>query len=232
MDLMWDIVIYKLVFQQLLNKIKQSNFSKNKSIMKKILTILMAVLVTNAAIAQVNFGLKAGYNSATVKSSDAEITEDGKALAGLNLGAVLNVKLKGNLSFQTGLTIGTKGVAVAHEGHADNFKFTAADIPLNLVLNTKSGLFLGTGLNLGYNLSGKLDAEDDPDENYSFEFGKGNDFLRSDFGLNFLVGYQTKSGLFVSANSLIGLKDLKPGPETWRNNLLSISLGYMLKSSK
>jgi hypothetical protein len=200
--------------------------------MKKILTILMAVLVTNAAIAQVNFGLKAGYNSATVKSSDAEITEDGKALAGLNLGAVLNVNLKGNLSFQTGLTIGTKGVAVAHEGHADNFKFTAADIPLNLVLNTKSGLFLGTGLNLGYNLSGKLDAEDDPDENYSFEFGKGNDFFRSDFGLNFLVGYQTKSGLFVSANSLVGLKDLKPGPETWRNNLLSISLGYMLKSSK
>jgi hypothetical protein len=200
--------------------------------MKKVLTMLMAVLVTNAAIAQVNFGLKAGYNSATVKSSDAEITEDGKALAGLNLGAVLNVKLKGNLSFQTGLTIGTKGVAVAHEGHADNFKFTAADIPLNLVLNTNSGLFLGTGLNLGYNLSGKLDAEDDPDENYAFEFGKGNDFFRSDFGLNFLVGYQTKSGLFVSANSLVGLKDLKPGPETWRNNLLSISLGYMLKSSK
>jgi hypothetical protein len=225
-------VIYKLVFQQLLNKIKQSNFSKNKSIMKKILTILMAVLVTNAAIAQVNFGLKAGYNSATVKSSDAEITEDGKALAGLNLGAVVNVKLKGNLSFQTGLSFGTKGVAVAHEGHADNFKFTAADIPLNLVLNTKSGLFLGTGLNLGYNLSGKLDAEDDPAENYSFKFGKGNDFFRSDFGLNFLVGYQTKSGLFFSGNSLVGLKDLKPGPETWRNNLFSISLGYMLKSSK
>jgi hypothetical protein len=199
--------------------------------MKKILTILMAVLVTNAAIAQVNFGFKAGFNSATVKSSDAEISEDGKALSGLNLGTVVNVKMKGNLSFQTGLTIGTRGVAVAHDGHADNFKFTAADIPLNLVLNTKSGLFLGTGMNLGYNLSGKLEA-DDADENYAFEFGKGNDFFRSDFGLNFLVGYQTKSGLFVSANSLVGLKDLKPGPETWRNNLLSISLGYMLKSSK
>jgi hypothetical protein len=199
--------------------------------MKKVLTILMAVLFTNAAMAQVNIGFKAGFNSATVKSSDAEISEDGKALSGLNLGTVVNVKMKGNLSFQTGLTIGTRGVAVAHDGHADNFKFTAADIPLNLVLNTKSGLFLGTGMNLGYNLSGKLEA-DDADENYDFEFGKGNDFFRSDFGLNFLVGYQTKSGLFVSANSLVGLKDLKPGPETWRNNLLSISLGYMLKSSK
>jgi len=200
--------------------------------MKKIIVILVAIFATNAAIAQVNFGLKAGYNSATVNSSDAEISEDGKALSGLNIGALMNVKLKGNLSFQTGLSIGTKGVSVAHEGHADKFKFTAADIPMNLVLNTKSGLFVGTGLNFGYNLSGKLDAEDDPDENYSFEFGKGKDFFRSDLGLNFLAGYQTKSGLFLSANSLVGLKDLKPGPETWKNNLFSVSIGYMFKSSK
>lgn len=200
--------------------------------MKKIIVILVAIFATNAAIAQVNFGLKAGYNSATVNSSDVEITEDGKALSGLNIGALMNVKLKGNLSFQTGLSIGTKGVSVAHEGHADKFKFTAADIPMNLVLNTKSGLFVGTGLNFGYNLSGKLDAEDDPDENYSFEFGEGKNFFRSDLGLNFLAGYQTKSGLFLSANSLVGLKDLKPGPETWKNNLFSVSIGYMLKSSK
>jgi len=200
--------------------------------MKKIIVILVAIFATNAAIAQVNFGFRAGYNAATVNSSDAEITEDGKALSGLNIGALMNVKLKGNLSFQTGLSIGTKGVSVAHEGHADKFKFTAADIPMNLVLNTKSGLFVGTGLNFGYNLSGKLDAEDDPDENYSFEFGEGKNFFRSDLGLNFLAGYQTKSGLFLSANSLVGLKDLKPGPETWKNNLFSVSIGYMFKSSK
>jgi hypothetical protein len=200
--------------------------------MKKIVVILVAIFATNVAIAQVNFGFRAGYNAATVNSSDAEITEDGKVLSGLNIGALMNVKLKGNLSFQTGLSIGTKGVSVAHEGHADKFKFTAADIPMNLVLNTKSGLFVGTGLNFGYNLSGKLDAEDDPDENYSFEFGKGKDFFRSDLGLNFLAGYQTKSGLFLSANSLVGLKDLKPGPETWKNNLFSVSIGYMLNASK
>ena len=200
--------------------------------MKKIIVILVAIFATNVAIAQVNFGFRAGYNAATVNSSDAEITEDGKVLSGLNIGALMNVKLKGNLSFQTGLSIGTKGVSVAHEGHADKFKFTAADIPMNLVLNTKSGLFVGTGLNFGYNLSGKLDAEDDPDENYSFEFGKGKDFFRSDLGLNFLAGYQTKSGLFLSANSLVGLKDLKPGPETWKNNLFSVSIGYMLNASK
>jgi hypothetical protein len=200
--------------------------------MKKILVILMAAFLSNAAIAQVNFGIKAGYNSASVNSSDEEITADGKALSGLNIGALMNVKLKDNLSFQTGLSIGNKGVSVAHEGHADKFKFTAADIPMNLVLNTKSGLFVGTGLNFGYNLSGELDAEDDPAENYSFEFGKEKNFFRSDLGINFLAGYQTKNGLFLSANSLIGIKDLKPGPETWKNNLFSVSIGYMFKSSK
>jgi hypothetical protein len=200
--------------------------------MKKILVILMAAFLSNAAIAQVNFGIKAGYNSASVNSSDEEITADGKALSGLNIGALMNVKLKDNLSFQTGLSIGNKGVSVAHEGHADKFKFTAADIPMNLVLNTKSGLFVGTGLNFGYNLSGELDAEDDPAENYSFEFGKEKNFFRSDLGINFLAGYQTKNGLFLSANSLLGIKDLKPGPETWKNNLFSVSIGYMFKSSK
>ncbi len=133
--------------------------------MKKIIVILFAIFATNAVIAQVNFGLRAGYNLATVNSSDDEISEDGKALSGLNIGALMNVKLKGNLSFQTGLTIGAKGVSIAHDGHADKYKFTAADIPMNLVLNTKSGLFVGTGLNFGYNLSGKLDAHDDPEEN-------------------------------------------------------------------
>ena len=200
--------------------------------MKKVLAILMVVFLSNAAIAQVSFGLKAGYNAASVNSSDPEITEDGKTLSGFNLGGLMNVPVKGNLSFQTGLTIGTKGVSIKHEGHADKYKFTAVDIPLNLVLNTKNGLFLGTGLNLGYNLSGKLDAHDDPSENYSFEFGKEKNFFRTDLGINFLLGYQTKSGIFFSGNSLLGLKDLKPGPETWKNNVFSISLGYMLKSSK
>jgi hypothetical protein len=130
------------------------------------------------------------------------------------------------------LTIGTKGVSISHEGHADKYKFNAVDIPLNLVLNTKNGLFFGTGLNLGYNLSGKLDAHDDPSENYSFEFGEGKNFFRTDLGINILLGYQTKSGIFFSGNSLMGLKDLKPGPETWKNNVFSVSLGYMLKSKK
>jgi hypothetical protein len=200
--------------------------------MKKSIIFLLSILISSATFAQVSFGFKAGYNAASVKSNDAEITDDGKTLSGFHIGSVLSVPFNKSVSFQTGLNLGTKGVNVAHDGHGDKYKFTAVDIPLNIVLTSKKGLFAGTGLNLGYNLSGKLDAHDDPTENYDFEFGKDKKFTRTDLGVNFLLGYQTKSGIFVSANSLMSLTDIATSAVSWKNNVISLSVGYTLNASK
>ena len=200
--------------------------------MKKRFIFLLSVLISSATFAQVSLGVKAGYNAASVKSNDAEITADGQTLSGFHIGSVINVPFNKSVSFQSGLNLGTKGVNVAHQGHGDKYKFTAIDIPLNVVLKSKKGFFIGTGLNLGYNLSGKLDAHDDPTENYDFEFGKDKKFTRTDLGVNFLVGYQTKSGIFVSANSLMSLTDIATSAVSWKNNVISLSVGYTLKSSK
>lgn len=200
--------------------------------MKKSIIFLLSILISSATFAQISFGLKAGYNAASVKSNDADITADGKTLSGFHIGSVVNVPFNKSISFQTGLNLGTKGVNIAHDGHGDKYKFTAVDIPLNIVLTSKKGLFAGTGLNLGYNLSGKLDAHDDPTENYDFEFGKDKKFTRTDLGVNFLLGYQTKSGIFVSANSLMSLTDIAPNATSWKNNVISLSVGYTLNASK
>ena len=200
--------------------------------MKKSIIFLLSILISSATFAQVSLGFKAGYNAASVKSNDAEITADGQTLSGFHIGSVINVPFNKSVSFQSGLNLGTKGVNVAHQGHGDKYKFTAIDIPLNVVLKSKKGFFIGTGLNLGYNLSGKLDAHDDPTENYDFEFGKDKKFTRTDLGVNFLVGYQTKSGIFVSANSLMSLTDIATSAVSWKNNVISLSVGYTLKSSK
>ena len=194
--------------------------------MKKSILFLLSILISSATFAQVSFGLKAGYNAANVKSNEAEITADGQTLSGFHIGSVVNVPFNKKFSFQTGLNLGTKGVNVAHDGHGDKYKFTAIDIPLNVVVTSKKGLFAGTGLNLGYNLSGKLDATDDPTENYDFEFGSDKNFTRADIGLNFLVGYQTKFGIFVSANNLVSLTDIAPNTVSWKNNVISLSIGY------
>ena len=200
--------------------------------MKKSIIFLFSILISSATFAQVSFGFKAGYNDASVKSNDPDITADGQTLSGFHIGSVVNVPFNKSVSFQSGLNLGTKGVNVAHQGHGDKYKFTALNIPLNIVLKSKKGLFAGTGLNLGYNLSGKLDAHDDPTENYDFEFGKNKNFTRADVGVNFLLGYQTKSGIFVSANSLVSLTDIAPSAVSWKNNVISLSIGYTLKSSK
>jgi hypothetical protein len=194
--------------------------------MKKSILFLLSTLISCATFTQVSFGLKAGYNAASVKSNDAEITEDGQTLSGFHIGSVVKVPFNKKVSFQTGLTLGTKGVNLAHQGHGDKYKFTALDIPLNIVVASKKGLFAGTGLNLGYNISGKLDASDDPTENYDFKFGSDKNFTRTDLGLNFLVGYQTKSGIFVSANSLVSLTDIAPSAVSWKNNVISLSIGF------
>lgn len=200
--------------------------------MKKSIIFLLSILISTVTFAQVSFGFKAGYNAANVKSNDPDITADGQTLSGFHIGSVVNIPFNKSVLFQSGLNLGTKGVNVAHQGHGDKYKFTAIDIPLNVVLTSKKGLFAGTGLNLGYNLSGKLDAHDDPTENYDFEFGKNKNFTRADVGVNFLLGYQTKSGLFVSANSLVSLTDIAPNATSWKNNVISVSVGYTLKSSK
>ena len=54
-----------------------------------------------------------------------------------------------------------------------------------------------------------------------------------DFGVNLLTGYEFKNGLFVSANYLRGLTNLSNTPgETWRNNMLNLSLGYSFGGAK
>lgn len=105
--------------------------------MKKSIIFLLSILISSATFAQVSLGFKAGYNAASVKSNDAEITADGQTLSGFHIGSVINVPFNKSVSFQSGLNLGTKGVNVAHQGHGDKYKFTAIDIPLNVVLTSK-----------------------------------------------------------------------------------------------
>ena len=50
--------------------------------MKKSIIFLLSILISSATFAQVSFGVKAGYNAASVKSNDADITADGQTLSG------------------------------------------------------------------------------------------------------------------------------------------------------
>lgn len=202
--------------------------------MKKLLMIAVMVVSGGIVSAQTKFGFKVGYNAANVSSNLEDVKEDGKTLSGIGFGAFAEFSVSKNFVIQPQVNYNRKGIAIAHAGHSDKLIFNVLDIPVNALYRSNNGFFIGGGPNLGFNLSGGLRSHDDPSENEDFSFGKNEDQIkRMDFGVNLLTGYEFKNGLFVSANYLKGLTNLSNAPaETWRNNVLNISLGYSFGSAK
>lgn len=198
--------------------------------MKQVM-LALALFLGFGAMAQqkVQWGIRAGYNAARSYSNDPEIKEDGGILSGYHFGVQAEMKLSKSISLQPQLNYNRKGVSVAHDGHADRFHFNVIDLPVNFVYRSKGGFFAGAGPNFGYNLSGGLKSTEDPTENFDFEFGsKVNEIKRFDLGANFLLGYQFKKNVFISANYLAGMTNLSNAPgNTWRNNLFGFSVGYV-----
>lgn len=188
----------------------------------------LAAFVTNAQ--KVGFGVKAGANFSTVSTNDDEFNSERAMRTTYHAGLVADFSVSQKFSIQPHLLIQGKGVSLEHEDHKDRFKFTSLDIPVNLVYKS-NGFFVGGGPNLGINLSGKLEAEDDPSENTEFEFGsEAGQIKRINFGVNLLTGYRLKNGLFFSGNYLAGISNWSNSSEDkWRNNLFGISVGFMFK---
>jgi len=188
----------------------------------------LAAFVTNAQ--KVSFGVKAGANFSTVKTNDEDFNDERAMRTTYHAGLVTDFSVSPNFSIQPHLLIQGKGVSLEHDGHKDRFKFTSLDIPVNLLYKS-SGFFIGGGPNLGINLNGKLEAEDDPAENFDFEFGSDEGQIkRINFGVNLLTGYRLKNGLFFSGNYLAGISNWSNSSnDKWRNNLFGISVGYMFK---
>ncbi|MFY8025115.1 MAG: porin family protein [Sediminibacterium sp.] len=202
--------------------------------MKKLLMIAVMVVSGGIVSAQTKFGFKIGYNAANVSSNLEDVKEDGKTLSGIGFGAFVEFSAGKNFVIQPQVNYNRKGIAIAHAGHSDKLIFNVLDIPVNALYRSNNGFFIGGGPNLGFNLSGGLRSHDDPSENEDFSFGKNEDQIkRMDFGVNLLTGYEFKNGLFVSANYLRGLTNLSNTPgETWRNNMLNLSLGYSFGGAK
>lgn len=198
--------------------------------MKKVLFAICIMGISMATQAQkTTFGIKGGLNLSTVTSDDDELSEDGKRLSTFHVGGIADIGISPSFSIQPQLLLQGKGISVSHEDHSDDFKFLSLDIPVNLLYKTK-GFFIGGGPNVGINLNGKLHEENDTE---TIDFGSAaNEIKRANLGVNALVGYQTRSGLLVSANYLADLTNWRNTAPTWRNNLIGISLGYMFGARK
>ncbi|MFM8591746.1 MAG: porin family protein [Sphingomonadales bacterium] len=195
--------------------------------MKTNLLVVLMLFAGLSLSAQTRFGLKSGVALGSVSTNDDEIKEDGSNLASFQFGGVFDTKLSSSLSLQTQVLFLGKGTAVAHDDHKDQFRFTAIDIPLQVLYRGKSGLFIGGGPNLGFNLSAKHIHEGEKEE---IAIGDAAGQVKGfDFGVTGSAGYQSKSGLVLSVSYVKGITNLQNAPNfEWQNNVVGLNIGYLL----
>lgn len=198
--------------------------------MKNVI-LLFSLIITLNGFSQTKIGFKAGVGLAAIATNDDELNKEKASFFTPQFGVVLQSKISDNLSMQTQLLFTNKGTAESHDDHKDYVKFSSLDLPVQFLFESKSGLVLGAGPNIGFNFSANHLHDG---EKEAIEIGKeSGEVKRLDLGLNFTGGYQSKKGWAVNLTYLRGLTNLQNVPDfTWNNNLFSFGVTYFLSGAK
>jgi Outer membrane protein beta-barrel domain len=217
--------------------------------MKKIFILSFVTLISFTAFAQkgsnIKFGVKAGVTFPTfaVSGSDQEESKP-KSITSLFFGGNVDFAVSPIFSIQPGLSIIGKGVKISeNDGNGSSLIFTRnvmyLEIPVNAVANFKAGsgkFFIGAGPYVGFAISGKdkveaTDGGQSMSVTNTLKFGTANDsdLKSTDFGLNFLGGYELSNGLNINAGYGLGLTNLNPKSDEndkGSNRVFSVGLGF------
>jgi len=214
---------------------------------KLVLSLLTVAALSTAALAQsskpVKFGLKAGvaFPNMTISSGSTSVSFDTKT--SFYVGGTAEFAISDIISIQPGLTFISKGTkfnsnSFAFEdgdfgsGEKVTLNFNYLELPVNLLANFKlngSGkIFVGAGPYFAYalNANGKYGSIKE-----DIKFGENDsEFKRTDFGLNFLAGYQLNNGLNIHAGYGLGLSSIAD-PDisdevTFKNKVFTVGLGF------
>ena len=209
--------------------------------MKKILLSLFAVAtLTSVSMAQTNpikFGVKAGVAFPNMTFTSSGVSASFKTNTSFYVGGIVDVPVSDIFSVQPGLTLIGKGTKLEETDGTETVAVRISnmylELPVNLMANFAVGpgkIFIGAGPYYSMALSGKYKVSmGGASEEEDVTFGSDGEFKRGDFGLNFLAGYQLKSGFNIHAGYGLGLSNISPESEgaTSKNKVFSVGLGFM-----
>lgn len=183
--------------------------------MKKLLLFSAILFVTapGPKAQETSFGLKAGYNSSSVKIKDGT---DYDAKSGFHFGGLAHIHLNKNFAVQPELIFSTQG----GEQPGSALRLNYLNIPVALQFMAGEGFRLQTGPQLGFLLSAELkfgDVEVDVDDAYS----------TADFSWMFGAGYLFSSGLGIDVRYNLGIGNISDDSDfEARNRVLQAGLFY------
>ena len=188
---------------------------------------------------RVTFGFESGYNSSTLildgNSSDA--------IGGGTLGLLFDIRIAGKFYLQTGAYYSLGGGSNINTVGGDNEDWTIStiQIPIDIVFKTgrpgNNHFLFGAGVVYGKNIGGS----------YTNSVGNGtltigsddqSQVMPTDIGINFDIGLELRSGLFMRLRELHGISNLQPligtiyGASTMYSSSEALTIGFLFGKHK
>ncbi|MDH5825666.1 porin family protein [Sphingobacterium faecium] len=212
---------------------------------KLLLTLGAAFLLAAGAQAQsgLGYGIKAGVNMPSYSYGGSDLS-DSKSTVNFHVTGYLDAPLTNNFYIQPGVSLQGKGAKFADYKIGESTYEVKQntmwlEVPVNFVLKFPTAgegkFFVGAGPYVSFGLSGKNKYEVKSGSGTSstsddFKFGKDETLKGTDFGVNFLAGYQLGSGLSINAGYGLGLTNIAGskflGTGDVKNRVWSIGLGF------
>ena len=197
----------------------RSLFQLNKTMMKKLVFVLLLIAVSSAAQAQsFSIGPKAGLNLSNYTGGDIK----SKSRVGYHVGGLLNFGFGSVFSIQPEVLFSTQGAKIENNGFRQEFKISYVTVPVLLKFKGKNGLYFEFGPQVGFRSSQNI-----PDQTIR-NFSKNLD-LSGAVGL----GWQSNIGLGIGFRYVAGLSkvgnfsasNLNPD---FRNSVIQASLFWAI----
>ena len=217
--------------------------------MKKFFVVLVALVVTaSIAHAQLNFGVRAGFNltNMATKFDGKSENDDVKFKPGFQIGAVVDYALTDAISLQPGILFAQQGSKYEKDKYKEVTNLNYIQVPINVQYKLDLGgmnLILQAGPYIGFGLGGKekvtVDGKKVSDKEYEEEtgrkpdisFGSGKDDHLSafDFGIGLGAGLQF-GAIQAGVGYNLGLANIahKDAEKTTiKNSGIAITLTYV-----
>ncbi|MEO7924817.1 MAG: porin family protein [Chitinophagaceae bacterium] len=165
---------------------------------KRKIFILTFFLFPILSRGQVNIGLRAGMNFASIRFQD--FSPHKRLLRGLNAGLTMDIPFDENWSFNTGLNYSGKGVIHGRTfstGRVDSFtiRLNYIEVPLTIAYKLSPGnansLVLSGGPTIGYGFNGRIRIiHSNRDPTIHLHQKETDQYKRLEVGINLCVGYE------------------------------------------
>jgi Outer membrane protein beta-barrel domain len=192
--------------------------------MKKAILVMLISASFMFASAQVQFGVKAGYNLANLTTSPSQsgITSNSDFSAGV----IASVPLLSSCTLQPEILYSGQGASFSDSFATGKLNYGYLNVPVLFKYQHASGLFAETGPQVGFLLSAK-----EKDGSQSFDAKSNTQSV--DFSWAFGIGYKLPVGLGIDARYNLGLTNLAKGSGsgdgTVKNSVFQFGLFYMFK---